>query len=305
VTDDILFHTDGQVGVITLNRPDRLNAITSAMLDGLSELLAGCDADRNVRAIVLTGAGRGFCSGLDLQAVAAGTSDLVDDSTPVRITDHPPFVLRRIDTPVVCALNGPAAGYGMDLALGCDLLLASDTASFVSPVRRSLVPESGGTWLLPRLIGWQKACEVVLLARTLDAPEIARLGFDVVYLVPIHPIGRINRKGKNNSAVAEPGDPGSPYAIGSAEGGHRAEYAAEQDVRQRFGVFGRRQFVGRRFGVRCDAGAVASGAERRKHSWRLHPARHRLARAPCPAFRSTPREAARARRRNRRSPVKR
>ena len=171
----ILFDVDGQVGVITLNRPERLNAISGPMLAGLSEHLLRCDRDPEVRAVVLTGAGRGFCSGLDLQAVAAGTSDIASDASP-NINEHPPFVLRRIDVPVVCALNGPASGYGMDLALGCDLLLASDTASFVSPVRRSLVPESGGTWLLPRLIGWQKACEVVLLARTLDATEIARLG---------------------------------------------------------------------------------------------------------------------------------
>ena len=173
--DHILFDRDGHVGVITLNRPERLNAISARMLTGLSELLERCDRDRDVRAVVLTGAGRGFCSGLDLQDVAAGTSDIANDGNP-SVNDHPPFVLRRIDVPVVCALNGPASGYGMDLALGCDLLLASDQASFVSPVRRSLVPESGGTWLLPRLIGWQKACEVVLLARKLDAPEILRLG---------------------------------------------------------------------------------------------------------------------------------
>jgi enoyl-CoA hydratase/carnithine racemase len=85
-------------------------------------------------------------------------------------------VLRRIDTPVVCALNGPASGYGMDLALGSDIVIASEHAVFVSPVRRSLIAESGGTWLLPRLVGWHKACEIVMLARRLDAAEIERLG---------------------------------------------------------------------------------------------------------------------------------
>jgi enoyl-CoA hydratase/carnithine racemase len=173
--DPVLFDTDGRVGVITLNRPERLNAITGRMLAELSEALLRCDRDPEVRAVVLTGAGRGFCSGLDLQDVASGTSDITGAASP-NINEHPPFVLRRIDVPVVCALNGAASGYGMDLALGCDLLLASERATFVSPVRRSLVPESGGTWLLPRLIGWQKACEVVLLARTLDAAEIERLG---------------------------------------------------------------------------------------------------------------------------------
>jgi enoyl-CoA hydratase/carnithine racemase len=173
--DPVLFALDGHVGVITLNRPERLNAITGRMLSGLSDLLLRCNRDREVRVVVLTGAGRGFCSGLDLQQVASGSSDLTGGG-PLDINEHPPYVMRRIDVPVVCALNGPASGYGMDLALGCDLLLASDRASFVSPVKRSLVPESGGTWLLPRLVGWHKACEVVLLARKLDAAEIARLG---------------------------------------------------------------------------------------------------------------------------------
>jgi enoyl-CoA hydratase/carnithine racemase len=174
--DDVLYECDGYVATITLHRPERLNAITTAMLDGLSAYLRRADDDRNVRAIVLTGAGRGFCSGLDLQQVAEPTPGAVGASGTVNINEHPPFVMRRIDTPVVCALNGPASGYGMDLALGCDFLIASEHATFVSPVRRSLVPESGGTWLLPRLIGWQKACEVVLLARRLDAAEIERLG---------------------------------------------------------------------------------------------------------------------------------
>ncbi len=175
MTEDVLFERDGFVATITLNRPERLNAITVEMLDGLSELLLHCDTDRSVRAIILTGAGRGFCSGLDLQGVAAGTPGALGTGAVVNINEHPPFVMRRIDTPILCALNGPASGYGMDLALGCDLVIASDKAAFVSPVRRSLVPESGGTWLLPRLVGWQKACEVVLLARRLDAAEIDRL----------------------------------------------------------------------------------------------------------------------------------
>jgi enoyl-CoA hydratase/carnithine racemase len=176
---DVVYEQDGHVGLVTLNRPERLNAITTAMIAQLAEALLRADQTRSVRAIVLTGAGRGFCSGLDLQAVAAGTMGVGEGGSTaggVRISEHPPFVLRRIDTPVICALNGPASGYGMDLALGCDLVIASEHAAFVSPVKRSLIPESGGTWLLPRLIGWQRACEVVLLARRLDARDIERLG---------------------------------------------------------------------------------------------------------------------------------
>ena len=175
MSEEVLYERDGYVATITMNRPERLNAINTAMLDGLSESLQRADRDRDVRAIILTGAGRGFCSGLDLQAVPGGSQDS-GASGQANINEHPPFVLRRIDTPVICALNGPASGYGMDLALGSDIVIASEHAVFVSPVRRSLIAESGGTWLLPRLIGWHKACEVVLTARRLDAAEIERLG---------------------------------------------------------------------------------------------------------------------------------
>jgi enoyl-CoA hydratase/carnithine racemase len=184
---DVLLTRDGHVATITLNRPDRLNAISGPMLGDLSRMLVECDADRAVRVIVLTGAGRGFCSGLDLQDVAAGQgigSGGGDGGAAGRLDDTPPFVLRRLDTPVLCALNGPAAGYGMDLALGCDLVVASDAATFVPPTRRGVIPESGGTWLLPRLVGWQKACEVTFLGRKLDAADMQRLG--LVNLVVAH-----------------------------------------------------------------------------------------------------------------------
>lgn len=172
--DHVLFERDERVATITLNRPDRLNAITGPMLAGLSQMLLESDADPAVRAIVLTGAGRGFCAGLDLQAQGGG--EFVEGAAGINLDDTPPFVLRRIDTPVLCALNGPAAGYGADLALGCDLIVASDTASITTPVKRGVLPESGGTWLLPRMVGWQRACEVFLLGRKLDAAELLRLG---------------------------------------------------------------------------------------------------------------------------------
>jgi enoyl-CoA hydratase/carnithine racemase len=213
---DVLFEHDGYVGLITLNRPERLNAISTDMLVQLSELLLRCEHTRKVRAIILTGAGRGFCSGLDLQDVASGTAGIGEggSTTGISISEHPPFVLRRIDTPVVCALNGPASGYGMDLALGCDLLVASEQASFVSPVRRSLVPESGGTWLLPRLIGWQKACEVVLLARKLDAREIERLGMCNTVVAPDELMAEARRWA--DELAANP-----PLAVAAAKRGMR------------------------------------------------------------------------------------
>lgn len=175
---DLLVETADHVCTITLNRPDRLNAISRPMLEGLSRALTAADRDPDVRVIVLTGAGRGFCSGLDLKDVAAGTSIGTGGGTPrFDLQDAPPVVLHRTDKPVLCALNGPAAGYGMDLALGCDIRIASDQAKLAAvAVRRNVLPESGGTWLLPRLVGWARAAEAAFLGRVLDAQECLRLG---------------------------------------------------------------------------------------------------------------------------------
>lgn len=181
---DLTTELEGNVLTITLNRPDRMNAISGDMLNGLSKALESADRDSSIRCIVLTGAGRGFCAGLDLQQVGGelgGGTGLADNGggqgqSAFKIEGLPPMVLRRIDTPVICALNGPAAGYGMDLALGCDMILASDKAKMICPVRRGVVPESGGTWLLPRLVGWQKASEILLVGRPLEADRLLELG---------------------------------------------------------------------------------------------------------------------------------
>jgi len=173
---ELLVERRDHTTVITLNRPERLNAISGEMLSRLSEVLLECNQDREVRAVVLTGAGRGFCAGLDLQDVGSGRTDTSGGGGTFAINETPPLVMRRIDVPIVCALNGPAAGYGMDLALGCDFVLASERAKFRSPVHRGVLPESGGTWLLPRLVGWHKASEVILLGRALDAKSMLDLG---------------------------------------------------------------------------------------------------------------------------------
>ena len=157
----VLYEKDGAIATITLNRPERLNAIWGPMLETLSERLLEADRDRDVRVIVLTGAGRGFCSGLDLVDASSGSGIGSGDSAlPVNLDlrDAPPVVLHSIDTPTVCALNGGAAGYGMDMALGCDIRVASQSSKLAAAfTRRGVLPESGGTWILPRLVGWAKA----------------------------------------------------------------------------------------------------------------------------------------------------
>ena len=175
---DLLFEKTEHIATITLNRPDRLNAISMPMLDSLSQALLDADHDTDVRVIVLTGAGRGFCAGLDLKDQMSGHNpDVGSVAARFDLRNAPPIVLHGIDKPVLCALNGAAAGYGLDLALGCDIRIASDQAKLGAVfTKRGVLPESGGSWLLPRLIGWARACELAFLGKVLTAAEGMQLG---------------------------------------------------------------------------------------------------------------------------------
>ena len=177
-TDELIVDRCDGVLTLTLNRPERLNAISGPMLAALSNELDRANVDPEVRVVVLTGAGRGFCAGLDIKAQADG--DNMSGATDLRLFDlhnTPPLVLHRMDKPVICALNGPAAGYGMDMALGCDIRIASDQAKLGAVfVRRGVLPESGGTWYLPRLVGWAKAAEIAFMGDVLDAERSLELG---------------------------------------------------------------------------------------------------------------------------------
>ena len=179
MSEQVLVERDGHVATLTLNRPDRLNAISGPMLEQLSERLLELDADPEVRVIIMTGAGRGFCAGLDLQDAASGSGIGNGGGLPAEldIRTAPPVVLHGIDTPTICALNGGAAGYGMDMALGCDMRVASERGKLAAAfTRRGVLPESGGTWLLPRMVGWAKAAEIIFTGRTLSAEQCLELG---------------------------------------------------------------------------------------------------------------------------------
>lgn len=180
VTYEVIDH----VAWITLNAPERMNTISSTMLREISKLLLRADRDADARCIVLTGAGRAFCAGLDLQAQMAGPKgglgnlgDGIGYTGEFELRDAPPIVLHNIDTPTICALNGGAAGYGLDLALGCDIRVAAETAK-LNPgfAKRGILPESGGTWLLPRMVGYARAAEIAFTGRTLLADESLELG---------------------------------------------------------------------------------------------------------------------------------
>ncbi|CAN5378711.1 enoyl-CoA hydratase-related protein [soil metagenome] len=186
--DEVRYDVTAHVATITLNAPERMNTISGTMLDAISARLLEADRDADVRCIVLTGAGRAFCAGLDLGAQMAEQADGASgslgglgslDANPGEfdLRNAPPIVLHGIDTPTVCALNGGAAGYGLDLALGCDVRIAADTAK-LNPgfAKRGILPESGGTWLLPRMVGYATAAEIAFTGRTLTAAESLELG---------------------------------------------------------------------------------------------------------------------------------
>lgn len=181
---EVRYEVDGHVATITLNRPHRMNAISGRMLQLLGERLNEADLDERVRVVLLTGAGRAFCAGLDIKDAMAGTgigSGQMGGGgggqrhhTTRRLPTNELF---NMDTPVIGVINGAAAGYGLDLALGCDIrLVAADAKIVTGFAKRGVVPESGGTYYLPRLLGWAKAAEIGFLGRDLTGAEAAELG---------------------------------------------------------------------------------------------------------------------------------
>lgn len=175
----ILYGVSGGVARLTLNRPERLNSLNAQMHAEVRHALAALAADSSVRVLVLTGAGRGFCAGQDLadRTVAPG-AEAVDLGASIE-RDYKPLILtlRRLPVPILCAVNGVAAGAGANIALACDLVLAARSASFVQAFARiGLMPDSGGTWFLPRLVGPARALGLALLGEKLPASQAADWG---------------------------------------------------------------------------------------------------------------------------------
>ena len=177
--ENILFSVDGGIARLTLNRPDRLNSFNDAMHAEVRDALGRVAADTSVRVLLLTGAGRGFCAGQDLsdRAVAPG-GEAVDLGASIE-RNYKPLVLalRGLPLPVVCAVNGVAAGAGANLALACDIVLAAKSASFIQAFCKiGLVPDSGGTYFLPRLVGAARAMGLAMLGDKLTAEQAAAWG---------------------------------------------------------------------------------------------------------------------------------
>jgi 2-(1,2-epoxy-1,2-dihydrophenyl)acetyl-CoA isomerase len=170
--------TDG-VATITLSRPDKLNAFNEAMHRELAQALDRVEADAAIRAVLLTGAGRGFCAGQDLGDRMVGEGDAPPDLGATLDRLYNPLIRRicRLERPVVCAVNGVAAGAGANLALHCDIVLAARSAQFIEPFcRLGLVPDAGGTYVLPRLVGAARARGLALLGEPLPAERAEAWG---------------------------------------------------------------------------------------------------------------------------------
>jgi 2-(1,2-epoxy-1,2-dihydrophenyl)acetyl-CoA isomerase len=175
----VTYAVDGRVGIVTLNRPDKLNAFTLAMHAELNAGLQAANADPQCRVIVLTGAGRAFSAGQDLAEVGGPTDAATPDAGSRLEKAYNPLVklITSLEKPVICAVNGIAAGAAANIALACDLVYAARSASFLQAFARiGLIPDAGGTWVLPRLVGAARARGLALLAEPLSAEKAEAWG---------------------------------------------------------------------------------------------------------------------------------
>lgn len=176
MSDTILYHKIGNVAKISLNRPKVYNSFNREMALALQNIMDECWHDSSVRAIYLTGEGKAFCAGQDLQEVSG---DNPPSFRTILSEHYNPIItlLRNIEKPIIAAVNGVAAGAGANIALACDIVVASESASFIQAFSKiGLIPDSGGTFFLPRLIGFQRASALMMLGDKISAQEALDMG---------------------------------------------------------------------------------------------------------------------------------
>lgn len=184
----LLYEVKNGIAALALNRPERLNALGDTLRDDLHDAVLRAAGDAEVRVMIITGVGRGFCAGGDVKAMhegkeAGAARSLIERVAPQR--DQVLLALRDAPKPVIAAVNGPAAGAGMNLALACDIRLASTTARFGQTfVKRGLHPDWGGTYFLPRIVGMARACEMIFTGEMIDADAALRLGLVISLHAP-------------------------------------------------------------------------------------------------------------------------
>lgn len=207
---DILYTKEDGIATITLNRPDNRNAFTPEMTDSLYRAIDDAAKDNKVRVLIITGSGNSFCSGADVKAMAKRT--VQSGGKPAEGRNMPMgLLLHKFPKPVIAAINGVAVGGGLDMALSCDIRIASDRARFAEVfIRRGLIPAMGGTYFLPRLVGIDRACLLIWTGDMLDAREAERIGL-VTMVVPHDEIESATRE------LAEKIVKGPPLAIQKAK----------------------------------------------------------------------------------------
>ncbi len=221
----VLVDVDAAAGVatLTLNRPDALNALTVPMKAELLAAFRRLEADASVRAVILTGAGRAFCAGQDLR------ERLEPEAAPLGVEvreRYNPIIraMRALPKPIVGAINGVAAGAGASLAMACDIRIASDSATFALAFGRvGLIPDSGATWFLPRLVGVTRAAELALLNEPVSGPDAVRLGL----------VGRVvpaDQLATEASAIAARLAAGAPQAIALTKRALNAAWDSDLDA---------------------------------------------------------------------------
>lgn len=172
----VLLEVKENIAYITLNRPDKYNAFNREMALLLQDQLTVCKRNKDIRCVYITGAGKAFSSGQDLEEVVAPDGPEV---TTILSEHYNPIIrqIRKLEKPVIAAVNGVAAGAGANIALCCDIVVAAESASFIQAFSKiGLIPDSGGTYFLPRLVGWQKASALMMLADKVSATEAERIG---------------------------------------------------------------------------------------------------------------------------------
>jgi 2-(1,2-epoxy-1,2-dihydrophenyl)acetyl-CoA isomerase len=185
--EDIIYTKEEGIATLTLNRPDKMNAFTPGMSASIQRAVNDAAQDSEVRVLVITGTERAFCAGADVKAMAQQPNQSGGEErgrNPEAASVQLPVLLQKFQKPVIAAINGVAVGGGLDLACACDIRIASDRARFAEVfIRRGLIPAMGGTYFLPRLVGIDKACQLIWTGDMVDAREAERIGL-VTMVVP-------------------------------------------------------------------------------------------------------------------------
>ena len=184
---DIIYKCENGIATMIINRPDKRNALSPGMRDSMYRVVENVSRDKTVRVLIITGTGRAFCSGADVKWLAESSSRPTSQERPREaasryVSLH--VLMQKCEKPIIAAVNGYAVGAGLDLAMACDIRIASDRARFAELyIRRGILPAEGGTYLLPRLVGIDRACQLIWTGDMIDAKEAERIGL-VTTVVP-------------------------------------------------------------------------------------------------------------------------